>query len=312
MRTLFRAASAALCLASSVAKAATLLASSYTTDNVLKFDADTGAYQGTFIPAGSGGLDQPQGFVFGNDGKFYISSFGSSQIKRFDAATGSFVDNFASTPSGSRGLAFDDSGKLYAAYGSSVTRYDAAGTNDAAFTRAFPATATGVVEGNDGNIYVSWGSNSVLGGVAQYDTTTGSWNDTWRTGIPGQAWYMALDPSGTIYIGSSGTNQIYRDNGTSLVAFSAATSDLDRPRGLTFLPSGDLVVGGFGGVSRNNLLKFDGTSGTYQGTFASGGGLDQPFYLGVAPVPVPAAVWLFGSALTGLGLMRWRGTARPA
>ncbi len=282
------------------ASASVLLASSYTTDNVLRFDAATGSYLGEFIAAGSGGLNRPQGFTFGNDGRFYISSFGSREIKRYDAGTGAYIDNFATTVSGSRGLAFDDGGNLYAAYGSSVTRFDATGVNDSAFTRTFAASATGVLQGADDNIYVSWGSNSVLGGIARYEVATSTWNDTWRTGIPGQAWYMALDATGTFYLGSSGTNQIYRDNGTSLVAFSVDTSDLDRPRGLTFNAEGDLLVGGFGGVSRANILKFDGVTGAYVGTFAHGGGLDQPFYLGMAPVPVPGAVWLFGSALMGL------------
>jgi hypothetical protein len=287
------------------ASASTLLASSYTTGNVLKFDATTGAYQGEFIAAASsGGLAQPQGFTFGNDGKFYISSFGTSQIKRYDANTGTFIDNFASTPSGSRGLAFDDTGKLYSAYGSSVTRFDASGTIDAGFTHTFGATATGVLQGADDNIYVSWGSNSILGGVAQYNVATSTWNDTWRTGgITGQAWYMAMDASGTLYLGASGANSIYRDNGSTWVPFTATTTDLDRPRGLTFDPAGDLLVGGFGGVSRSNILKFDGSTGTYNGVFATGGGLDQPFYLGIAPVPAPAAIWLLGTALAGLGVI---------
>ena len=33
--------------------------------------------------------------------------------------------------------------------------------------------------------------------------------------------------------------------------------------------------------------------------------------LGFGAVPVPAAIWLFGSALTGLGLMRRKGATTP-
>ena len=288
------------------AQAGTLLASSYTTDNVLKFNDTTGAYEGVFISAGSGGLDQPQGFVFGNDGKFYISSFGTSQIKRYDANSGAFIDNFATLSSGSRGLAFDASNNLYAAYGSSVNRYDSSGS--LSFTHTFSATATGVLEGLDGNIYVSWGTNSILGGIALFNTNTNIWNDTWRTNSSGQSWYLTQDPSGTLFLGSSGTTQVFRDNGTNLVPFLTGlpTTILDRPRGLTFNPAGNLLVGSFGSANRTNIIEFNGANGVYQNVFATGGGLDQAFYLGIRPVPIPSAFWLFGSIIAGLSLTKRR------
>jgi hypothetical protein len=286
------------------AGAATVLASSYQTANVLKFDALTGAYESEFIAAGSGGLSQPQGFVFGNDGKFYISSFGSKEIKRYDANTGAFIDNFATLGSGSRGLAFDDNNNLYAAFSNSVNRYDSAGALDAGFTHTFASTATGILQGADNNIYVSWGTAASPGGIAKYDVSTSTWNDTWRTGItplPDNSWYMAMDAGGTFHLALS-DGRIYKDNGTSLVPFTEAVglSVIDRPRGLTFDPVGDLLVGSFGAVSKNSLLKFDGTTGAYEGAFISNPGLSQGFYLGIKPVPLPAASWLFVSAIASL------------
>lgn len=287
--------------------ASTLLVSSYVTDNVLKFDASTGLYQGEFISAGNGGLNQPQGFAFGSDGNFYLSSFGSKEIKRYNANTGAYVDNFATLNSGPRGLAFDDGNNLYAAYSSSVTRYSALGAIDTAFTHTFAATATGVLQGGDNNIYVSWGTASTPGGIARYDIASSTWNDTWRTGVaplPDNSWYMALDATGTLYLALS-DGRVYRDNGANLVAFTEAvgSSVIDRPRGLAFNAAGDLLVGSFGSVSRSNILQFDGTTGNYEGVFASGGGLTTGMYMAVQPVPVPAAVWLFGSALAGLGVI---------
>jgi hypothetical protein len=38
---------------------------SFDNDSVLKFDADTGAFLGVFVPAGSGGLNGPTGLTFG-------------------------------------------------------------------------------------------------------------------------------------------------------------------------------------------------------------------------------------------------------
>lgn len=283
--------------------ASTLLVSSYVTDNVLKFDASTGLYQGEFISAGNGGLNQPQGFAFGNDGNLYISSFGSKEIKRYNANTGDYVDNFASLASGSRGLAFDDSNNLYAAYSSSVTRYNAAGVIDNAFTHTFAATATGVLQGADNNIYVSWGTASSPGGIARYDIASSTWNNTWRTGVSDNSWYMAIDATGTLYLAVS-DGRIYRDDGANLAAFTEAvgSSVIDRPRGLAFNSAGDLLVGSFGSISRSNILQFNGTTGNYEGVYASGGGLTTGMYMAVQPVPVPAAIWLFGSALAGLGV----------
>ena len=59
-------------------------------DSVLRFDAATGCAGGTFrlpgdavfIASGSGGLDNPSRFVFGPDGKAYVSSTATTHVFR--------------------------------------------------------------------------------------------------------------------------------------------------------------------------------------------------------------------------------------
>jgi hypothetical protein len=79
-----------------------LLVSSYKTDNVLRYDAATGAFVDEFIPHRSGGLNQPWSVLIGPaDHDVYVSTGhfgGPGQIKavlRYDGTTGAFLDEFA-------------------------------------------------------------------------------------------------------------------------------------------------------------------------------------------------------------------------
>jgi hypothetical protein len=99
-----------------------------------RFDGTTGAYLGKFVTddlSQNGGLTNPQGIVFGPDGKndgkldlYVASSFvdsSNNDVKRYDGATGQFLGEFVA--SGSNGLhhaariTFGPDGKPYVASG---------------------------------------------------------------------------------------------------------------------------------------------------------------------------------------------------
>ena len=61
------------------------------TNEVLRYSGATGAFLGVFVSAGSGGLINPRGLVFGPDGDFYVASYNSSAVLRYDGATGAFL-----------------------------------------------------------------------------------------------------------------------------------------------------------------------------------------------------------------------------
>jgi sugar lactone lactonase YvrE len=94
--------------------------------SVLRFQGPTGAspgaFIGTFVSPGSGGLLTPDGLIFGPDGNgdgrqdLYVSSIqfsgaskavnGTSSVLRYDGVTGAFIDTFVTPDSG--GLRGDD------------------------------------------------------------------------------------------------------------------------------------------------------------------------------------------------------------
>ena len=80
---------------------ADLLVASSETDAVLRYDAASGAFRGSFVAAGAGGLDQPRGIAVGPDGELYVASFMTDEVLRYDGATGAFQ----STSSSRRGAA---------------------------------------------------------------------------------------------------------------------------------------------------------------------------------------------------------------
>ena len=68
-----------------------LFASDRQGGRVLRYDGATGAFVGTFVDMGSGGLGEPTGLDFGTDGDLYVADGSSLQVLRYDGSTGAFV-----------------------------------------------------------------------------------------------------------------------------------------------------------------------------------------------------------------------------
>ncbi|MCI0634822.1 MAG: hypothetical protein L0206_13025, partial [Actinobacteria bacterium] len=71
-----------------------LFVASFETDQILRYDGASGAYEGVFVPANLGGLNGPDaGTKFGPDGLLYVPSFFNDRVLRYDG-TGALVDTF--------------------------------------------------------------------------------------------------------------------------------------------------------------------------------------------------------------------------
>ena len=81
---------------------ADLLVASGRTSSVLRYGDQTGAFLGTLVPSGSGGLSNPQGLAIGPDGNLYTGSFATGNVLGYDETTGAFRGVFV--PRGSGGL----------------------------------------------------------------------------------------------------------------------------------------------------------------------------------------------------------------
>ncbi|HVZ94748.1 MAG TPA: NHL repeat-containing protein [Phycisphaerales bacterium] len=81
-------------------RGSSLYVTSETADAVARYDATTGASQGTFVTAHSGGLDEPIGMAFGNDGFLYVTSGSNNRVFRYNDTTGAFVDILIPTGTG--------------------------------------------------------------------------------------------------------------------------------------------------------------------------------------------------------------------
>ena len=103
------------------------------------------------------------------------------------------------------------------------------------------------------------------------------------------------------------SDSAYEFNATQVIVTGQTTGNTTVQRTLSL----DMLRDGQGGVDDFQTFSFDGSWGSLTSVqFAT---LEPNAYLsfdnivtGAAVVPVPAAVWLFGSALAGLGWMRRR------
>lgn len=244
-----------------------LLVNSYMTDNVLRYDAATGAFVDEFIKHHSSRLNQPWGIVIGpHDHDVYVSTGhfqGPGQIKavmRFDGTTGDYLDEFVQ--------------------------------------RGQMPSPGAAIFGPDGNLYVGDQIQPDHGRVARFDGTTGAYlGDFIPPGSdgPGYVINLVFGPSGRadggldLYVNDEILHGIRRYDGTTGaflgVFVSGGSGGLNSPVGMVFGPDGNLYVadGGFLGGSTPAVLRFQGPTGPTPGAFidafvpAGRGGLLQPF-----------------------------------
>lgn len=141
----------------------------------------------------------------------------------------------------------------------------------------------------DGTLLVaSRATNRVL----KYDLATGAFLGVFAGGVgsdkPQSAFGLALGADGSIYVGC-GDDRVRRYHGASgafLQTFvSFQSGGLVDPRGMVFLPNGDLLVASRGS---NSLLRYAAANGAFVGKFNQGGTtnaltFDEPWGLRIGP-----------------------------
>ena len=231
-----------------------------TGDNTIKqFDAKTGAYLGTLVAPGSGGLAGPRGLIFRNNGQLLVVNQNvnlpmNGEIDRYNAKTGAVLSPLVpasdpNAPFAPRGMVVKDN-VVYVANlqdntdpttNGEIKEYKA--SNGKFLGNLFPTGLTGkfnpraVVFGPDGSLYVSAfdTANPLVGYVVKFDTSTGS------------------------------SSVVAFNNGDG-IADPGETQDLHRPEGLTFGPDGNLYVTSFRADANDidRILVLNGTTGKFK------------------------------------------------
>ncbi len=279
-----------------------LYISSSGSNQILKYNAQNGAYVGV---AASAGIASPQDVKFGPDGLMYVLSAGNNRILRF-AANGTYVDDYV--PAGSGGMvfplrmAFGPDGDLYVtAFGTSqniISRILRFGTeNEAIFTVSNTTPSTLPVTVNyttsDGNALAgidytaSTGTLTFAPGVTSetiripiLDDTTTEPTETFAVNLSnpvaatiavGQGIGSILDndPFTKFYVvndASTDRTYEYGETGTSVENYALAGGNT-APRGAASTTLGTTVWI----VDANKSVYVYDTSGALQGSWAAGG-----------------------------------------
>ncbi len=235
-----------------------LYVSSRSTNEVLRYNATTGAFVGAFVSAGSGGLNGPQDLVFGPNGNLFVSSIFSNEVIEYNGTTGAFIDEFVEDDPVT--LFIDEDGGLDGPHG---LRF---GTGGDLFVASINTDAVKRYNGTTG-AYIG---NFVAAGSGGLDVPLG-----------------IVFQGGDLYVSSFQTDQVKRYNGTTGAFISnfvaAGSGGLDEPAGIVFggLDNNLYVTN----QSNDRVLAYHGTTGAFIGTFAptGSGGLDGPRMLSFGP-----------------------------
>lgn len=249
---------ALLTLAVSIPAAAEdLLVSGRFTNNILRFDAASGAFKSVYS-TGSGLLN-PNGIAFGPDNDLYAGLGDEGTVLRLDGQTGAFVSRFVSdttnTFHGCRGVEFGPDGNLYVddGPGDRVLRFDGRTGQPLGVAAQGGAMRgpVGLAIAADGTIYVGGALDNavhVYRDGAHVRTCTGGTHGT-ITGV-------TLGPDGLLYAATAGLNTVlkYRPDTCEYLGIFAQGGNLLIY--MTFDRDANLLVGSF---SNNSVLKLDRT-----------------------------------------------------
>lgn len=278
LRTFFILAS--LTVASSYAIATDLLVGSFNTNEVIRYDATTGARIG--VAASGGTLAGTTGITASPDGRLIVASFSTNQVLAYDADSGAALGVFASGSGliGPSAVVYGPDGNLYVSSFETgqVLRYNgSSGDFIDVFASGGLKSPDGMAFGPDGNLYVCVsGSNNIF----RFNGTTGALTDVFVPAGNGLSdpTGMTFGPDGDLYVSSFFTDSVLRYSGATgaFKGIFASGSGLSGPRGVSFGPDGNLYI-----VSSlsNQVLRYNGTNGAFIDVFVADPALNGPIYL---------------------------------
>ncbi len=190
--------------------------SSFATNELMRFNEDTGEYMGVIAE-----VQGPFASQIGFDGDLFVSSFHTGEVLRFDSKTGDYIGVFIAAGEG--GLTnptapnFGPDGKVYVGDLASnrVLRYSKEGKFIDVFASGEDSDLNGpfMQTFDDSTMYIASGyTNSIL----QFDLATKEFMGAFvTTGSGGLEVPVGLEfgPDGNIYTSSSATNAILRYDG---------------------------------------------------------------------------------------------------
>ena len=288
-----------------------LFVSSADTDSIIRFDANTGALIGTFVTAGSGGLDNPGGLAFGPNGNLFVNSRATGNVLEFNGGTGAFVGTFVAAGSGGLAqpldLAFGPDGNLYVANFTGVPdkilRFNGA---TGAFIDVFATEATfntpRHIEFAAGVLWAAGEADRIW----RFDAVTGAFLNKPQSDNPRG---LVLGADGLMYVSSSTSGVFRRDalTGASVDQFVFPPPSLG-DNDIAFGPDGQLYASG-----GDRVRRFDAVTGAFIDDFvaAGSGGLSTGRYFlfaADAAIPEPGTWSLLGLALLALSFATTRGS----
>ena len=279
-----------------------LLVTSPNSDTIERFDAFTGENLGSFVTAGSGGLDNPGGVAIGPDGNVYVTSR-SQEVLRYDGETGDFIDVFSTGLNSPNNIRFHGDfmyvGQFAGGSNGVIKRFNAI---TGAFVDDF--ISSGFVDGFEfgtDSIYVS----DFTAGVNRYDLTTGNFIEELIArgdgGLSAPTAILQLDNDDLLVSSyNNATVKRYSSDGTFL---GNAITGLPNPEGLAFGPNGNLFAGSY---TQGIIYQYDGDDFSFVGEFANSGPVTNFFTFRVTAVPEPCTAIPLLACLIIPGLRRRR------